>query len=165
MLKPWAGTLTGVDVSPRMLALAAERGLYDSLEAADLTLWLPARPNHFDLIAAADVLCYFGDLGPVLAGLAGALKPGGALAFTVEQAPEPSRPFLLAAHGRYLHGEAALRATLAGCGLSLAHLWIANLRDENGQPSPNLVVLAVRDPADTAPDNPRQNSCTGLAIS
>ena len=164
-LKPWAGTLAGVDVSPRMLALAAERGLYDSLEAADLALWLPTRPNRFDLIAAADVLCYVGDLGPMLAGLAGALKPGGALAFTVEQAPEPSRPFILAAHGRYLHGESSLRATLAACGLSLAHLWVANLRDENGQPSPNLVVLAIRDPADTARGNPGQNSCAGPAIS
>lgn len=144
VLKPWARRLTGVDVSPRMLELARRRGLYDVLEAAELTEWLPRHPGRFDLIAAADVLCYSGDLGPLLAGLAGALKPGGALAFTAEQASDPATPYRLAPHGRYLHGELALRATLAAHGLSVVHLSLTNLRDENGGPSPNLVVLASR---------------------
>ena len=143
-LRPWARTLTGVDVSPAMLEHARRRALYDTLVAADLSDYLPAHADTFDLIAAADVLCYFGDLESVIAGLSAALRRDGALAFTVEQAPDPDRPFALAAHGRYLHGETALRATLARHGLTAAHLWVANLRDEDGRPSPNLVVLAIR---------------------
>jgi predicted TPR repeat methyltransferase len=144
VLRPWARTLTGVDVSPRMLELARHRNLYDGLVVAELTEYLPACPQAFDFIAAADVLCYFGDLGPVIAGLSGALRRQGALAFTVEQAPDAAEPFRLAAHGRYLHGETALRALLARHELAVAALSVANLRDEDGQPSPNLVVLAVR---------------------
>ena len=143
-LRPWARTLTGVDVSPAMLEHARRRALYDTLVAAELSDYLPAHADTFDLIAAADVLCYFGDLESVIAGLSAALRRDGALAFTVEQAPDPDRPFALAAHGRYLHGETALRATLARHGLTAAHLWVANLRDEDGRPSPNLVVLAIR---------------------
>ena len=144
VLRPWARSLTGVDVSPRMLEYAYRRGLYDSLECADLAAYLPEHPAAFDLIAVADVLCYLGDLAPVVAGLAAALRPGGALAFTAEQAPDPAEPYRLAAHGRYLHGEAPLRALLERHGLAVAGLHVANLRDEDGQPSPTLVVLATK---------------------
>ncbi len=144
VLRPWARTLTGVDVSPQMVEYARHRTLYDDLVVAELTRYLPAHRERFDLIAAADVLCYFGDLTPVIAGLAAALRRHGALAFTVEQAPDPTEPFRLAAHGRYLHGETALRALLTRHGLMITDLSVTNLRDEDGQPSPNLVVLAIR---------------------
>ena len=144
VLRPWARTLTGVDVSPRMLERARRRGLYDTLATADLTAWLDGRSAAFDLIAADDVLCYLGDLEPAIPALARALRPGGALAFTLEQAPDAAESYRLAPHGRYLHGETATRALLARHGLTVACLHVANLRDEDGQPSPNLVVLATK---------------------
>ena len=144
VLRPYARTLTGIDISASMLDHARSRGLYDILQEAELTVWLKDHSCAFDLIAAADVLCYFGDLGPVLGWLAGALKPGGALTFTVEQASRPDLSHVLAPHGRYFHGERVLRALLAAHGLGIAHLFTTNLRYENSQPSPHLVVLAVR---------------------
>jgi predicted TPR repeat methyltransferase len=142
-LRPWARTLIGVDVSPRMLEHARRRGLYDRVLDADLDAYLAAHPNSCDIIVAADVLCYVGDLALLMAGFSTALRSGGLLAFTVEQAPTPDIPFHLAAHGRYLHGEAALTTLMARHGFELLRVSVDTLRNEDGQPSPNLVILAL----------------------
>lgn len=52
--------------------------------------------------ARGDALCYFGDLGLVLAAAARALRPGGVLAFTLEAAgTEPPEGYRIQPHGRY----------------------------------------------------------------
>ena len=77
--------LTGVDLSPAMIARARRRGLYDALETADATAFLTrSPPASFDCIVAADALPYFGDLEPVFAACRRALTKAGVLAFSVE---------------------------------------------------------------------------------
>ena len=77
-LRPYAGRLIGIDLSPEMLRLAERRGLYDALEVAEITEWLGRDGvGRFDLIAACDTLIYFGDLGPVLRASAARLAAGG----------------------------------------------------------------------------------------
>lgn len=83
-LKPFAMRLEGLDLSPRMLAVARARGIYDALHEADLLDFLPRRAGAYDLIAAADVLNYLGDLAPALAAMHAALKPGGTALFSLE---------------------------------------------------------------------------------
>lgn len=144
LLRAAAKRLEGVDLSKGMLARAAERGLYDALHADELTAFLRRRPGAYDLIVAADVLCYFGDLSAVLDAAHGALRPGGALAFSVERWAEPraGRGFVLQAHGRYAHDEAAVRSGLATAGFALLHAESAALRLESGKPVEGLIVLA-----------------------
>ncbi|QNB00305.1 methyltransferase domain-containing protein [Massilia sp. Se16.2.3] len=67
VLRPRSRTLTGVDLSERMLARAAETGLYDSLACADLQAYLDSCHGDVDLVMAADVLVYFGDLAALFA--------------------------------------------------------------------------------------------------
>jgi predicted TPR repeat methyltransferase len=77
--------LTGVDLSPGMVAKARERGLYHALEAGEATAFLiRSAPGAFDCILAADALCYFGDLRPVFSAAGRALAKTGFLAFSVE---------------------------------------------------------------------------------
>lgn len=83
-LKPFATRLEGLDLSPRMLTLARARNLYAALHEADLLDFLPRRAGAWDLIAAADVLNYLGDLAPALAAIHTALKPGGTAIFSLE---------------------------------------------------------------------------------
>ena len=59
-----AGTLTGIDLSRKMLEKAAQRGVYDHLVEGDFHRLLDHQPECFDLIFAADVLIYSGDLVP-----------------------------------------------------------------------------------------------------
>ncbi|MFC7554202.1 class I SAM-dependent DNA methyltransferase [Pseudoroseomonas wenyumeiae] len=85
--------LEGVDLSPRMLAAARARGIYDALHEADLLDVLPARPGHWGLVAAADVLNYLGDLSAALPAMAAALAPGGLAAFSLEKGRNPPAPW------------------------------------------------------------------------
>ncbi|CAO3378230.1 tetratricopeptide repeat protein [Azospirillum argentinense] len=144
LLRGAARTLVGVDLSPGMLERAAARGLYDALEEAELGAFLSERPTAFDLIVAADVLCYFGALDGVLAQAAAALRPGGSLAFTVERLEEGGAPWRVGPHGRYAHTEGHLRDALGAAGLAILSLAPDTLRHESGAPVAGLVVLAAR---------------------
>ncbi len=62
------------------------RKTYDDLVKFELTEFLNRQTEAYDVIASADTLCYFGDLEPVFRAAAKALKPGGLLAFTLEDA-------------------------------------------------------------------------------
>lgn len=144
-LRPYARRLVGVDLSDGMLDRARARGLYDELQAAELVGFLADRPGAFDLVIAADVFCYFGVLDDAFAAARAALRPGGRLAFTVEElGPADGRPHRVATHGRYAHAEAYVRAALSGSGLSLRRCDHDRLRYESGEPVMGLVVLAER---------------------
>jgi predicted TPR repeat methyltransferase len=145
LLAPYARHLTGVDLAPAMLAKAEEQGVYDRLEAAELTAFLESHADSYDLIASADTLCYFGALERVFAAAAGALRPGGVLAFTLERAENDSTPgYRLAPHGRYSHSEDYIRQGLAKAGLALCSIEEDTLRKEARKAVIGLVVLARR---------------------
>ncbi|MGO4869855.1 MAG: methyltransferase domain-containing protein, partial [Roseiarcus sp.] len=75
--------LIGVDLSPAMIAKARESGRYDALEVGDVVDVLARRDRgEFDLVVAADVLAYIGDLAEVVSWAARSLAPGGLFAFT-----------------------------------------------------------------------------------
>ena len=65
------------------------RSVYDDLIEAELTAYLQTSPLAFDAIVAADTLVYFGDLAPVIAVAANALRRHGILAFTLEHLDTP----------------------------------------------------------------------------
>ena len=143
-LKPFAKRMTGLDLSPRMLAEAGKRGLYDVLAEADLLDWLPQHAARFDLVAAADVLNYLGDLGPALRGIAGALAPGGVAAFSVEAGTEA--PFALGPGLRYRHDPAHVAALARAAGFTQIARHDAVLREEKGVPVLGVLFALRRDP-------------------
>ncbi|TDG10677.1 methyltransferase domain-containing protein, partial [Paracraurococcus ruber] len=142
-LAPFARRLEGLDLSPRMLAEARRRGLYDALHEADLLDWLPRQAPRFDLVAAADVLNYLGDLAPALAAIAGALAPGGLAAFSLEAGEDA--PFALHGALRYRHDPAHVAALAAAAGLSEVAREAAALRTEGGAPVAGALLLLRRD--------------------
>ncbi len=96
---------TGVDLSPKMLAEAAKKGLYARLIEGDLLDTLGDWPAaSVDTVIAADVFVYLGDLAPIFAAVQRVLRPGGLFCFTVEQAEagEPA-PYCLRGTSRYAH--------------------------------------------------------------
>ena len=145
LLAPYARRLVGVDLSEGMLARAKEKQLYDALEHGELTQYLSANRDTFDLIASADTLVYFGDLEPVVTAAAGALRAGGWLFFTVEHAVRPGEDagYRLEFHGRYAHSRAYVDRTLAAAGLR-TEIAEADLRMESGMPVAGLVVRALK---------------------
>jgi predicted TPR repeat methyltransferase len=141
LLKPNALRLVGVDLSPEMAAVAAERDFYDQVEVAEITSWLDDCRETFDLIVACDTLIYFGDLRQVICRAARRLRPGGAIGFSVEQTK--STPFRLTDSGRYAHHSDHIRQVAASAGLSIACLREEYMRMEYGEEVIGLFVVMV----------------------
>jgi predicted TPR repeat methyltransferase len=139
---PWIG----VDLSPRMLALAAARGCYAELHEADLPDFLGREARRFALILAGDVLPYFGDLTPLFAAVAARLAPGGRFVCSVESLPGAAppgdaKPWRLGTLGRYRHTAAHLTAAAAVSGLAVARLDSEIIRTEQDEPVPGLFAV------------------------
>lgn len=145
-LLPYASTLDGVDLSPKMLEKAALRNCYRRLDEAELTAWLAAHPDTYDLIVSADTLCYFGALGEVAAAAAAALRVGGHLVFTVEETANAAEApqYRLHPHGRYSHTEAYARQVLGNAGLAVLEVRRVVLRTELDAPVAGLAIAAQR---------------------
>jgi predicted TPR repeat methyltransferase len=144
-LRPRARRLVGVDLSGGMIARAQARGLYDRLDVAEITEWLAATDETFDVAVSADTLCYFGVLRGVLGGCARVLRPGGLLVFTVEHRDEGGDPgWRLQPNGRYAHSAAYVCDALAGAGFDVRVSEPMVLRLEGGQPVAGLVLVASR---------------------
>lgn len=142
LLRDRCTTLLGVDLSPRMLDLARARGVYDELVEAELVAWLTARPCSIDVIACADTLNYFGDLSGALGAMAAALREGGHVVFTVEEAPTDAEgDSVLGRHGRYAHRQASVGRLVGEAGMDVLSVErLPALRREQGQGVPALVV-------------------------
>lgn len=114
--------LDGVDLSAGMVAEARAKGLYDSLRVGELVSDLAGLPDAaFDLVLAADVFCYLGELGPALGGVARVTAPGGIVAFSVEAltaAEADGAGHRLRDSLRWGHDPAAVEATAGAVGLT-----------------------------------------------
>jgi predicted TPR repeat methyltransferase len=99
-----------------MLEEARKLGVYRELIHADLGEFLAATAVRSDLIVAADVFIYVGDLAAVFRSARRILGPGGCLAFTVEPATTGQDIQLLPSL-RYAHSEAYIRRLADDAGL------------------------------------------------
>ena len=138
-----ARRMEGVDLSPRMIERASARGIYDSLTVADAIAALRRQAAAWDLVIAADVLVYLGDLSPLFTAAHQALRPGGALAVTVEAAdtPEP----LLKPTRRFGHSPAYFQRAAEAGGLTVALLEQASARTERGEPVAGHVSVLIKE--------------------
>jgi predicted TPR repeat methyltransferase len=160
-LRPLARRLVGVDLSPGMLERARVRGCYHELVREELTAYVQRCEERFDLITAADVFCYFGDLAAAFAALASLLRPGGRFIFSVEEMSGDAvavsesdglacgqsgavAGFALLEHGRYAHSASYVEHVLGRAGLAPVATRNAVLRFERGAPVQGLVIAAGR---------------------
>jgi predicted TPR repeat methyltransferase len=159
--RPLARRLVGVDLSPGMLERARARGCYHELVREELTAYVQRCEERFDLITAADVFCYFGDLAAAFAALASVLRPGGRFIFSVEEMSVDAAAvsgsgrlaggqsgavagFALLDHGRYAHSASYVEHVLRQAGLAPIATRTAMLRFERGAPVQGLVIAARR---------------------
>ncbi|PWV99881.1 putative TPR repeat methyltransferase [Hoeflea marina] len=147
--------LEGYDLSQGMLAKAAEKGVYDELGQADILYGIEAArqpgASQANLVAAADVFAYFGDLDPVMAVAAGLTVDQGLMALSLEAGPDDC-DWVLQTSLRYCHGETYLRRLLDSHGFTLVSLSREPIRrDGSNQITGLLVVARKRSPAAVKP--------------
>jgi predicted TPR repeat methyltransferase len=129
-LRPIARHLVGVDLSPNMLERARGRRLYDALVEGDLVAVLARAPAAWDVVIAADVLIYLGDLAPLVTALAGALRESGRFAFSIEDLAG-DRDWDLKPGGRFAHSSSYVRRVF-GRRFNEARRMEIGLRKEGG---------------------------------
>lgn len=128
LLRPHAARLEGVDLSPVMAERARASGHYDAVQAADVVEHLQTSEARHDLVVAADLFIYIGDLDAVFAGVRRVLEPGGAFVFSVEA--HRGDGFALRETLRYAHSEAYLRGLALRHGLAWLGCEACLLREE-----------------------------------
>jgi predicted TPR repeat methyltransferase len=151
--RPLARRLVGVDLSPGMLEQARRRHCYDELFCEELTAYTGRCAERFDVIAAADVFCYFGDLLAPLSQAACLLKPGGWLVFSVEDLSDTGAQggVGLLEHGRYAHSPSHVANALDSAGLKPSLKDAQVLRFERGAPVMGLIAAGQK--AQRIPDS------------
>jgi predicted TPR repeat methyltransferase len=92
----------GVDLSQKMLDQAQNKQLYTELHDSDIIEFMLASDYKFDLVVAADVLVYIGNLQPFFNAVRKVLANEGLLAFSVEK-EDAHNEFHLNTSGRYSH--------------------------------------------------------------
>jgi predicted TPR repeat methyltransferase len=143
LLRPHCRHLVGVDLSPKMLDRARERGCYDELTAGEIGAYMRSSVEGFDAIACADTLVYFGPLDDPFASVRSALRAAGLLVFTVEALEASSgADHKLTGTGRYAHSEDYLRRSLSHAGFELEKITREVLRQERAAPVQGFLAVA-----------------------
>ncbi len=142
-LGPIEGVLVGVDLSAAMLEQAARHHVYDSFHQVNLIDALHATPgDHYDVIAALDVLIYVGSLEAVIPDAWRVLLPGGHFVFSCETGAAGAPDYALQASYRYTHQPAYVKRLLEQAGFTDITTQDCVLRHEAQQPVQGFLVTA-----------------------
>ncbi|WP_454849685.1 methyltransferase [Rhizobium binxianense] len=146
VLRDLCDDMTGIDISEKMVEIAHEKDVYETLFVAEVEDFLDDNDEEpFDLVTATDVLPYLGALEPLFFGTADNLTPGGLFIFSSETLPNEAfagRPYMVGPHQRFAHAETYVRQRLADTGFDLLEISDINVRMEEGHPTPGHLVIA-----------------------
>lgn len=137
------GAMEGVDLSPRMLAIARRTRLYERLYEGDLLGFLKAQSDTTaDLVVAVDVFVYVAPLDAIFAEAHRVLMRAGLFAFTVQA--HAGEGVILGADSRYAHGEGYLLDLSARTGFRIALFEAVSTRQDRGVDVPGFLLVLER---------------------
>lgn len=140
--KPASG-LVGVDLSANMIAEAAKHNLYDRFHQVSLVDALRDSPSaEFDVITAADVFIYVGDIAQVLKDARRVLRVGGSLVFSCEATIAGEADLVLHASQRFAHSQASVQLMCEAAGFTRIEIEPFDIRNEGGVPVVGYIVHA-----------------------
>lgn len=148
--------LVGCDLSPVMVQTASRLEgvllhgrelIYSSVVVADCVEFLEAhKGGDRDLVLAADVLCYMGDLECLFRAALSALGPRGRFLFTTEElvaseggVDRPAASFELQSSGRFSHSVSYIQDLAGRCGFQVASVQREVVRVDGEVPVPCVV--------------------------
>jgi predicted TPR repeat methyltransferase len=133
-----ADLFEGVDLSVGMIAEARAKCIYDVLDVGDVLDHLRSLPDRtFDLVLAADLLVYIGDVAPLFTEIARVLARDGLFAFSAES--HGGGGYVIGSEMRYAHSQTYLHETARQVGLSPRLLNPGTTRRNKGAVVPGLI--------------------------
>ena len=134
-----AKILTGVDLSPGMIAQADARGIYGRLITGDLAEAMRDQEENCDLVLAGDLFVYVGDLSGVFRAVARTLRGGGLFAFSLER--HDGAGFVLHAKVRFAHSLGYIRELSRTHGFTELHVREIAIRKSGADDVPGWIVV------------------------
>lgn len=126
-----ATTLDGVDLSSKMIEIARNKNIYDRLITADIqTVLGTCKKESYDLILAADVFTYVGQLADIFKQTHRVAKPDCLFCFSVEDLHDQSADMTLQESGRFAHCSRYIKRMAVDAGWSIIHNETIKLRRE-----------------------------------
>ena len=125
-----SSSITGIDISPKMLRIAKEKNIYDELLEGDLESSLSLIGHKPDLFIAADVFVYIGDLFPIFRAIKKIASDSSYLVFSTEHAN--GRNYRLNESGRYSHSAEHIENIAQSNNMEISCCQRVNLRKDKG---------------------------------
>ena len=136
-------SLVGVDLSEKMLEVAAEKHIYDQLVKSDVLFFLANKNAEFDLIIAGDLLVYFGELRQLFSHIHQALRPNGLFLFNAEI--NEKEDYVMSESGRFKHSKGYLDQLITQNQFQLLSYQVVRLRTQNQQPVEGHLYLVKKE--------------------
>lgn len=137
--------IDGVDLSPKMLEQARQKQIYNKLYCDEIVAWLgraAAESASFEIVFAADVFVYVGDLEPAFKAIRTILVDGGLFVFSLENLPQGS--FELLPTFRYAHSASYVRNLASKHGLVIELSEQVDLRKDRHGTIEGAILLLSR---------------------
>ncbi len=120
---------TGIDLSEKMLREADKKGLYDTLIPIDIEEYLKRKEACYDIIIAADVFTYLGELRDIFQALNETASDNAYFCFSTEKTHKNA--FQLRQTGRFAHSASYIIKLCEQTGWKVLQRFPENLRKEN----------------------------------
>ena len=140
-----ARPIDGIDIAPRMIEKARQRGLYRHLATGDAARVLRTDADFagpYALAIAADVFIYVGAIEDLFGAIRDKLAAGGLFAFSIETSVGDD--IEIRASGRFAHSPAYIEKLAQAHGLAVAARADHDIRLENNQPIAGALYVLER---------------------
>ncbi|MGN1063229.1 MAG: tetratricopeptide repeat protein [Alphaproteobacteria bacterium] len=132
-------SITGVDISQKMLDLAQKAEVYQKLIHASVEDFLKTDKTKYDLIVALELIGYLDNLPSFFEDVQQHLTPNGVFIFSVEKTLK-KQDWELSITGRYLYNPIYIEKMLNNAGLIQKELIHAPLRKEGTEYADGFVI-------------------------
>lgn len=120
--------LDGVDIAPKMVEIARSKDIYNTLHVSEINEFLKGQVGPFDLVLAADVFAYLGDLQETLDSVYAATTADVLFCFSTETIS--GNGYRLRSTGRFGHSISYIEKTASDGGWKVLETHGTSLRKE-----------------------------------
>ncbi len=124
------GVLDGLDLSEKMITLAAEKNIYRKLHAGNIVNFLNTTKENYDFFLAADVFAYVGDLAETFSLLRKCARQDTLFCFSTETLS--GHGYQLQQTGRFAHALSYIEEVAGTTGWKITANLKTSLRKEKG---------------------------------